>query len=714
MSAEGLKCYRFSTEAQWNACLFDHADRDSRRAHKSIRPFASYVRPGVLYESRGAHAPAVTRAGEILWRDDDCALYHLSACDSAPDTGAAPCAIARASRIVAASSGLWVISDPPEGLQRFEEDGLTRLLSVDVQGARVIDIANGGQNTVLALVEHEGVLQSVRVDHRGRVVETIEFKGISQAEAFVFLRRSRRFVVLAGDRRPRLSWFSAEGGPAVFSLAIAAMRPCFTAHVLGSDSNDKVFLAGADGDEFGGGSYIVIFDAAGNSLGDVHLDLLDAPVTGLAASRDNLLVTGQRGLLRFEIAEVVPEDVAQLQCSVVTPLLFSPDREVRRRWLRAEATVSLPEGSMLEISWAATDDAATRDRLNAIVTDSSIPASQRVAMFLHEDLQRGRAVYRGAAGSEALSPKTFSAKLFDVGERYLWVCITLTASTGARLPLLTELAVFYPGRTLMEDLPAIYQREVERPNSFLRSLVGVLEATTQGLDARIRSMGGQIHPATAQEPWLDFIARWLGVPWDDALGPQQKKAILTRAPDLAKGRGTRVGLEALLESLIPGMPRRFRVTDLTADFGFALVGGESCRGSTLPAMLGGRTRWSPELDLNAVVGYMRLPCAGQLDDGAGQLSGKVRIDVAATAAERIAWEPWLSALIAEMVPFAATVEIRWVAAQSLHTNRLDGTLTLESAPMPHLGTDAITGVARLPERGARLSAAGPTIGTRLG
>jgi phage tail-like protein len=714
MSADKLRSYRFKTEAQWNACLFVQADRDLRRASEGVRPFAPYARPATLYESRGAYAPVVTRAGEILWRDDGGVLRRLSPCDDAPETRAAPVPIARALRIVATPSGLWAIGDPPESLQRYEEDTLARLLTVDVANARVVDIAYGGHDSVLALVERGGKLESVRVDRAGHIVETIEFKGISRAKAFVFLRRPQKFVVLADDCRPRLYWFSAKGGQAVFSRVVSAMRPCFDSDALGSDSNDRVFLAGQDGAQFGGGAYVLVFDGDGNSLGDAPLDPPDASGAGIAATRDSLLVTGRRGLLRFNVTEVVPEGAVQTQCMLITPALFSPDRADRRRWLRVEASASLPEGSALEISYAATDESAERDRLNAIAADDSITASHRVEKLLSEPgLWRGRTVFHGAAGPESQSVKTFSAKLFQVSERYLWVCITLTAAAGARLPFLSELEVAYPGRTLMEDLPAIYQREEERPDSFLRALVGVLETTTQGIDARIGAMGSLAHPATAPEPWLNFIARWLGAPWDDGLSLDQKRAIVLRAPELAKGRGARAGLEALLECLIPGAPRRFRVTDPTADFGFAVVGGASCAGSALPAMLGGHTRWRPELDSSAALGYSRLPCAGQLDDGVWQIAGKVRVEVAATAAERRAWEPWLLALITEMVPLTARVELRWVTAHALRTNRLDGTMTLEPAPTPHLGTDAITSLARLPERRTRLSAAGPIIGARL-
>lgn len=733
MKAERLKRYRFATEAQWNKCLFVQSDRESLPKGNGVRPFAPYARPATLHESRGAHAPVITSAREILWLDDECAVNRMVACDDKPEQFAAPRAIARATRIVATASGLWVKGDPPESLERYEDDTLTRLMTVKIPNAQVVDVASDGDDSVWALIsshkpkqenpqEREELCQSIRVDRFGHIVEIVSFRGVSNARAFVFLPRSKRFVVLAADPDPLLYWFPKQDDPAgfgvgaIFSLPVGGMRPCFVPHALGSDSSDKIFLAGADGKKFGGKAHVLIFDADGDVLGELPLDAEDAPATGVAASRDSLIVTGQRGLLQFKVAEVVPEGAGQVQCMLMTPLLFSRDREDKRRWLRVEATASLPEGSTLEISWTATDDdAATRDRLNALAIDESITASQVVSQVLNEpNLRRGQTVFHGAANSDAQAEKTvFSAQLFDVSERYLWVCVSFTAAPGARLPALFELAVLYPGRTLMEDLPAIYQKEEQRPDSFLRALVGVLETTTQGLDSRIGSMGRQIHPLTAPEPWLDFIARWLGVPWDDALTLKQKRAVVMRAPGIAKDRGTRAGLEALLDALIPGSPRRFRVTDATADSGFAVVGGESCAGSALPAMLGGRTRWTPELNSRAVLGYMRLPCAGQLDDGAWQLAGNVQVQVAATVGERKAWSPWLLALITEMVPLTARVKLRWTTAQALRSNRLDGTMTLESPPMPHLGTDAITGLAHLPERGVRLSACGATTGIPL-
>lgn len=701
-----MSAYRFSTAAHFDACLFDRADRGgSRAAAKGLRPFAPFGRTATLYATPGGHAPAITRAGELLWRDDDGVLHRLPACAERPEAVSAPSAIARATRIVATPRGLWAAGDST--VELYEEETLARLLRIELPGESIVDIAGNARDGIFVLVE-DGALQAVPVDCTGHVGKRIDFKGISNATSFVYLRRAERFAILAEDR---LSWFGADGGAAIRVLTVAGMRSCFIAHALGSDGERRVFVAGADSPSFGGSAFVLTFDADANCVGEVPLDARDVPATGIVAPRNTLLVTGPRGLLRFTAADTIPVGADEVTTTLVTPMLQSPDREDARRWLRIEAATRLPAGTSLEIAFAATDKEKERDTLNAIASDASLTPSQRIRKLRGEaDVWRAPVVFQGQA-EDAKTP--FAAPLFDVHERYLWVAVTLTASAGTRIPELTTLSVLYPGRTLMEHLPSIYQRAEAEPGNFLRALVGVLETTTQELDGRIASMATQIHPSTAPGQWLDFLARWLDVPWDDALTPEQKKAIVLRAPELARGRGTRAGLEALLESLMPGAPRRFRVTDRTADFGFAFLGGEGCAGSALPAMLGGLTRSSAELHSRSFLGFMRLPCANQRDDGTWHLAGRIRIDVAASAKEKKAWEPWLLALIQEMVPLTVRVELRWVSAHTLRGDRLDGTLTLEARPAPQLGSGAVTSLARLPDGGARLSPSGPHIGTRL-
>ena len=713
MNTNQLRTYRFKTRAQWDTCQFAQTDRSADATGEVVRPFPPFARPAALTESPGAHAPVVTRAGEIIWLDDDRVLHRLSPCHDIPELITAPEAFVHASRIVATSRGLWVItgSTTPNTLELYDSASFTRLLTTTLPGIHFVDIASDGRDSLYALVEENDVWKALSIDYAGHATHAIEFQGLSSAEQFVFLKNSQRFVVLTSGPHPKLEWYAMT--TRIFSRVVAGMRPCFRAHVLGSDSRERVFLAGRDDDEFGGDEYVLTFDSDGDSLGDVPVDPVDVPITGVTGNRQSLLATGKRGLLQFRAADVVPEGAGPVRSTLITPLLFSPDREDQRRWLRIEAKARVPEGATLEIAYASADTNDDLKRINDILNDTKLSQSHRVEKLLGEtDLWNPPTIFAGS-GSETQEPKTFPAKLFDEHDRHVIVSVSLTAASGAHLPALYDLNVLYPGHTLMENLPAIYQVEETKPDSFLRSLVGVLETTTQDIDDHIGAMGSLINPQTAPPSWLNFIARWIGVPWDDALTVKQKQAVITNAPAIAKARGTRAGLEALLEALIPGSPRRFRVKDASADFGFAVVGGESCAGSTLPAMLGGFTRWHPLLNSTAKLGAMRLPCANQFEDGVWQLAGRVRVEIAATRAERNAWEQWLPALLTEMIPLTARLEIRWVTARALRTNRLDGTLKLESPPEPHLGTDAITDLARLPEAPVRLSACGEVIGTRL-
>lgn len=708
MSADPQRGYRFANAAQWGACLFAGVDPASLSAQGAVRPFLPFATVAQRILTPGARAPTVAAMGEVLWHDNATdRLYRLAPGDETPEIVRAPSGIVRATRLLATRWGLWTFHDG--SVQRFEADTLTRLASLDLEGWRAIDIAEA-RDGLYVLAEREGRWHALHMDCAGRIKQVAEFTDVTHARAFVFLRTRKRFVVLAGDSDPQIRWYAGTGGTALVKKSVAAMHHCFSATALGADGRDRVFVAGADAPHPGGDANVFSFDGDGNPLGSVRLDARDAPASGVAASRDALYVTGPRGLLRYAVVQSVPDDAGEVQCLLLTPTLHSPDREDGRRWLRIEAIAILPRGASLELAYASTNDPAIRDHLVRLASDTTLTASQRAQRILAErGVWHAPVVFHGE-GNEA---QRFAAPLFDLHDPYLCVSLRLIAAPGAqRLPVLQALSVLYPGHTLMEYLPSIYQREEAVPDSFLRGLVGVFETTTQDLDERIAALGSHVHPKTASSEWLDAIARWLGLPWDDTLALAQKRCIVSHAQALASTRGTRAGLDTFLACLMPGTPRRFRIVDAIVDFGFATVGGTDCAGSALPAMLGGRPRWHTELDSGARLGRMRLPCEGENNDP-WQFAPAVRIDIAATAGERHAWMPWLPAALDALVPFTTRARVRWIDARALQGQRIDGALVLEGSPTPHLGDDAITGVARFPARGTRLGATGADIGMRL-
>src|SRR5262245_52190213 len=106
MSSKLLRGYRFTTEAQWNACMLAGVDRDSRKPWSGLRPFAPYAFPA-RFASPGGWTPTTTCASEVVWRDDQGMLQRLPYADDKQHAVMAPWAIARAARLVATSNALW-------------------------------------------------------------------------------------------------------------------------------------------------------------------------------------------------------------------------------------------------------------------------------------------------------------------------------------------------------------------------------------------------------------------------------------------------------------------------------------------------------------------------------------------------------------------------------------------------------------------------------
>jgi phage tail-like protein len=712
MTRNRLRQYHFKNESQWKACLFAQNDHGALRSESVFRPFPPFAEESIRCAAPGTRAPVVLRNGEILWSDNGGLLHRNCTGDGESDVSPAPPSIACANRLVSTAAEIWVGSMQGTSVECYDGETLARLLTVELPDARILDIAGESGHSLFVLVDRDEKLQCLRISTSGHELSTVSFVGISQAKAFVFLRQSRQFVLLAGEPHPCLYWFPVEGGRPVFSKPVGAIQVDFRAELLGSDSKEIILLAGSSKDPSAPGARVLVLDADGNQLGQLPLE---APATGIAAAPQTLVVTNAQGLLRYTAADTVPNNTSEVRCTLLTPMLQSLDPEDSLPWLRIEASTTLPQGTTLELAYAAADDPKVCQRLKAVMEDARLPESQRIYNLLGDPaLEWTSTIFHGKELEPNETTAPFSAPLFNVSSRYLWVSVTLTASRGARLPVLNQLAVLYPGRSLVENLPAPYRRAAAQPEDFLRSLVGVLEATTQDLDARIAVLGSHIHPAAATGPWLDYIARWLGLPWDDTLSGAQKRAILQHAALLAQGRGTRSGLETLLACLLPGSPRRFRVTDTMVEYGYAVVGGDNCAGSALPAMLGGFTRWRAELNATTVLDYTRLPCPGQSNEGAIWPAAQIRIEVAAGYQEREASEPWLLSLIMEMVPLDVSVDLRWVSAAALRTDRLDGSLVLEAPPSPYLSSDAVTGLTRLPEqRRTRLTDSGPAMNTPL-
>jgi phage tail-like protein len=115
-----------------------------------------------------------------------------------------------------------------------------------------------------------------------------------------------------------------------------------------------------------------------------------------------------------------------------------------------------------------------------------------------------------------------------------------------------------------EALPAIYQ-EADLGLRFVGALEEVLDPVVALLDSRAAHFDAALAPRDA----LELAAAWLGVEAEEGLSDERMRALVDAAPELARRRGTRAGLECALATSFPDLALR------VVDHGAVRVGGDA-------------------------------------------------------------------------------------------------------------------------------------------
>lgn len=689
-----LQAYRLATPAQWQDGVLAGV---AACADGRLRPFAPYGRAALaLGPADGADLPAIGRDGSAWWRGAGGALYRLARGASRPEVFAPYRFACGRLALAAGCSVLWLAGRGQGQLHCYDQHDLRELFEVELDGARIVGLAPAERDGLWVLVHGAHGQAIVRLDHAGRAARPIPLKDQPEFSAIAALGQPDCLALLARDGS-RVSFVAAgrRPGPVLPTLALAALEAGATARLLAGDGAGGLCIGIRDGS----GRSAVLVCSVGGDLEDRIA--LDAEPAGIAAAGAQLLVAGAGGATLYRSDEASAGTPAS--CELITPVLSSPARADGRGWLRAELSAQLPAGAWLEVKYAGTDDAELRAEAQRVARDRTLTPAQRLARL--DKLLGGWSEpvrYSGSAGAGA--PRTLAAPLFDARSEHLWLRIRLGASQGSALPRLGPVRVLYPDRSLMERLPAIYRNE-ER-NDFLRSFVGVLEATTQDLDRRIAGLGALLDPASTDKAWLDYMARWFDLPWDDALETAQKRALLRAAPQILPLRGTRQALEAMLGALFPGAPPRFTVSDTASGPGPARLNA-----SALPALLSGLPARASVLGRRAALGQACLSKPA----GVARPS-RVRIEITASLAERRQAAPWLPAMVGALMPVTARAVLAWRETRTDGSGVILGADTvLGEAPDARLGENSVIGAARLrPGHVTRLPSSGASVGFRLG
>lgn len=128
--------------------------------------------------------------------------------------------------------------------------------------------------------------------------------------------------------------------------------------------------------------------------------------------------------------------------------------------------------------------------------------------------------------------------------RYLWLAVELD-SDGAVTPALDDVEVHFPRRTSLRHLPAVFRsgpdggafvdRYLALTDAVRSTVVGEIDHLPWELDARSAT-------TTVEHDFLGWLGEWVGMTGTDLLPTRRRRALIGRAAELYRRRGTPDGV----------------------------------------------------------------------------------------------------------------------------------------------------------------------------
>jgi len=715
--------YRFVSSAQWGTGL---TSGFSANAAGGLSTIVRLTRKSTAITSDRAATRIATSTSLTLWRVAGVEAQRLDALGSLSGVGGINSRLAASPRWLVDRDSVWAFDCESFELLRFDVDTLDLIDTLSLRaacgvrgpdsGSTVRDIARDGHRGVWILLTTAHGARLVHVDCHGRPAGQIELPcSAAYARELAVLVRAARFVLLTEDRT-HLLFFDASGSELRGALYTGDLDIDWRVTRLSDNGVDLVVLAGHQGS----GKpvpRVFVLDAGGEKV-DGPIDVFpdtqsggDPPlVHDVSASAGAVFLATSKGVR--QLTQSAASESPQQQSLFVTPALVSPERDARRGWLRAELVADLPPGAVVEARFGATSDDEIYRRYKEWSRSATAgsAAARRAQLWAALDADAQNRFVFAAADVSAGVP--IMIPLFGAQDRYLWLELAVLAPPGSGSVRLTELRVLYPDISLIERLPAIYRDERRDPTGVLRRFVGTIESTTQNIDVRIGTIAAALDPSRAPKEWLDYMAQWFDMPWDATLPLSAKRALLGAAADLIAERGTRAGLQRLLDSIFGAGQATF--VDVNTDVSVARLGCSESDGVRLPALLAGMPLNTAVLGEKAVLGRARLRCPDRSPDPLTGLSGWLQITIAASPDLRKTLEPILGELLAQFLPAGMTVRVRWRPAAPGSSNTIGEGFVLDDRGPARVGTDAPLGRRSLAGKpGARLDEPGSARQFRL-
>ncbi len=124
---------------------------------------------------------------------------------------------------------------------------------------------------------------------------------------------------------------------------------------------------------------------------------------------------------------------------------------------------------------------------------------------------------------------------------YLWIGVHMI-SEGTTSPRLRQIRVAYDHPSYSMNLPAIYRSSVEH-REVLERLLALFQSFFEDIEEEIYDLSRYFDPQSVPEPWLSWLADWLGLELNENWSLDKTRNAIEKAYSKYAVRGTALGMK---------------------------------------------------------------------------------------------------------------------------------------------------------------------------
>lgn len=189
-------------------------------------------------------------------------------------------------------------------------------------------------------------------------------------------------------------------------------------------------------------------------------------------------------------------------------------------------------------------------RWHKIVLDAEIPDKTQINVYYYisdeEKSEQDISEWKKLATFRASEIKQRDALIQERSGKYLWVKLVLISSDECKTPKIKRIKAYFPRLSYLRYLPAVYQEDAAS-RDFLERFLSLFETFLWTNEEEIAQIARYFDVEAAPEEFISWLATWVATIFDESWQEEKRRVFLQRAVELYKKRGTKEGLEELIE-----------------------------------------------------------------------------------------------------------------------------------------------------------------------